>query len=252
MADQFYRTLRYEEKGHCRAISLFSETDDEAAAFQISELSEICDRITYDETARVVVIVFDGTVCERTSTPAVWGAGLERSSLVEPVARLKKPVIAAIAGDATGLGLELALACDIRIGTEDGRFGFPQIKEGRIPSHGGTQRMPRLIGHARALQMILTGELIDAVEAKQAGLLNRTVSSAALIGTAMEMARDMAEKSPLSLGYAKEALYKSRDLTLDQGLSMELDLYLLLFNTSDRTEGITAFKEKRKPEFEGA
>jgi enoyl-CoA hydratase/carnithine racemase len=175
----------------------------------------------------------------------------ERSSLVTPVAKLKQPVIAAIRGNAINLGLELALVCDIRIATEGARFGFRQIREGRVPSNGGTQRLPRLIGQAKAMQLILTGQLMDADEAQRAGLVHRIAASNTPMSAAMDMARDMAEKSPLSLSYVKEALYAGRDLTLDQGLKMELDLYLLLFSTSDRTEGVNAFKEKRKPKFEG-
>ena len=179
---------------------------------------------------------------ENNPEPAFWA---------EPAALLKQPVIAAIRGNALGLGLELALACDIRIGTEDACFGLPQICEGTIPSNGGTQRLPRLIGPGRAMRMILTGESIDAGEAHRIGLLNSVVASDVLMPTAEEMARKMATKSPLSLSYAKEALYSARDLTLDQGLNKELDLYLLLQSTQDRIEGITAFKEKRKPEFKG-
>ncbi|MEJ2247570.1 MAG: enoyl-CoA hydratase-related protein [Acidobacteriota bacterium] len=171
--------------------------------------------------------------------------------MTEPVARLKQPVIAAIRGSAFGLGLELALACDIRIGTEEARFGLPQICEGRLPSNGGTQRLPRLIGLGRAMQMILTGESMDAGDALRAGLINRVVTSEVLMRSAKELAREMATKSPLSLSYAKEALYNAEDLTLGQGLNKEMDLYLLLHSTHDRTEGVTAYREKRKPEFKG-
>jgi enoyl-CoA hydratase len=173
------------------------------------------------------------------------------SSVVDPIAKLKQPVIAAIRGDAVGIGLELALSCDVRIGTENARFGLTQVKEGRIPSNGGTQRLPRLVGQGKALEMVLTGELIDAAEAYRIGLIHRVVAPELLMSTASGMAREMAAKSPLSLSYAKEALYSGRDLTLDQGLRTELDLYLLLFTTLDRTEGITAFREKRKPGFRG-
>jgi enoyl-CoA hydratase len=174
-----------------------------------------------------------------------------REFLVGPVAKLKQPVIAAMRGDAVGIGLELALACDFRIGTENARFGLPQIREGRIPSNGGTQRLPRLVGQGKAIQMILTGELIDAAEACRIGLINRIVKPESLMSAAMALAEEMAGKSPLACSYAKEALYRGGDLSLDQGLTTELDLYLLLFSTSDRTEGITAFKEKRKPDFKG-
>jgi enoyl-CoA hydratase/carnithine racemase len=252
MNDRAYRVLTYEEIGYCRIINLSAGTEDETAASQAAELAEVCDRIAWDEEARVIVLAFDGVMNEMGSVDLIHCSELERSSLVEPVAKLKQPVIAAVRGNATDLGLELALACDLRIATNDSHFGFPKMREGRIPSNGGTQRLPRLIGYAKAIQMILTGELMDAREAKRIGLLNRVVSSETLTRVAMELAQDMAGKSPLSLSYAKEALYAGRDLTLDQGLRMELDLYLLLFTTSDRTEGITAFKEKRSPEFLGS
>jgi enoyl-CoA hydratase/carnithine racemase len=242
--DQIYKSLTCQEIGHCRVVDLTARQDDDGAETCFDDLAELCDRLAWDEQARVVLLSFDGEL----SAPH---GEVERFSLVEPVARLKQPVIAAIRGNATGLGLELALACDIRIGTEDARLGFPQIREGLMPSNGGTQRLPRLIGQAKAMQMILTGELIDAGEAERVGLINRVVSTGALMNSAMELAQDMAAKSPLSLSYAKEALYSGKDLTLDQGLRMELDLYLLLFSTSDRNEGITAFREKRKPEFKG-
>jgi enoyl-CoA hydratase/carnithine racemase len=120
-----------------------------------------------------------------------------------------------------------------------------------LPSDGGTQRLPRLVGQGKALELILTGRLIDAVEAERIGLVHRLVAAEALRSSAMDIALEMASKSPLSLRYAKEAVYGGMDLTLNQGVKMEMDLYLLLFSTRDRVEGITAFKEKRKPRFEG-
>jgi enoyl-CoA hydratase len=249
--DQTYRFLTYQEIDGSRIIDLSADLDKKAKTSQFYELREVCDRIAWDAEARVVVLTFSDGLNPMAGVDPVQIGNQESPSPVECVAKLKQPVIAAIQGDATEFALELALASDIRIGTEHAHYGFPQIQRGRIPSHGGTQRLPRLIGYARAMEMILTGRLIDAKEAERFGLLNRVVSSPALMKIAIELARDMAKKSPLSLSYSKEALYSGRDLTLDQGLKMELDLYLLLFTTSDRTEGITAFREKRKPEFKG-
>jgi enoyl-CoA hydratase len=246
VGDRIYRTLKYQEIGHCRVLDVASDPGSEEIDSRLSEITELCNLLAWDEAARVVVLAFDGEI---SGTPA--RRSIERPSLVAPVGGLKLPVIAAIRGNAAGLGLELALACDIRIGTEGARFGFPQIGDSCIPSEGGTQRLPRLIGQGRALQMILTGELIDATEANRIGLVHRVVSPDALMDCAMQLALEMAEKSPLSLSYAKEALYGGSDLTLDQGLKLELDLYLHLFTTLDRTKGITAFKEKKKPKFEG-
>jgi enoyl-CoA hydratase/carnithine racemase len=248
VADPAYSTLKYRESGYCRFIDfnlgIFASSQElqDFAANQFAELAEVCDRIAWDERARIVVLGFGGDLKEPDR---------KQASPVEPVSLLKQPVIAAIGGDAVGVGLELALACDIRIANENARFGLPQVREGQIPSNGGTQRLPRLIGQAKATEMILTGGLIDAVEAQRMGLIHRIVSSDALMTAATDLAKEMSEKSPLSLSYAKEALYSAGDLTLDQGLNKELDLYLLLFSTSDRREGLTAFTEKRNPQFEG-
>jgi enoyl-CoA hydratase len=233
--------LIYNEFGHCRLI------DFGAAGAELTDLAEVCDRIAWDEKARVVLVTFGPEANEGLNRSMETSA----SSIIDPITKLKQPVIAAIRGDAVGIGLELALACDIRIGVENARFGLTQVQEGRLPSNGGTQRLPRLVGQGKALHMVLTGELIDAGEACRIGLINRVVTPELLMSTATGMAQEMSTKSPLSLTYVKEALYASRDLTLDQGLRMELDLYLLLFTTFDRTEGVTAFGEKRKPEFRG-
>lgn len=240
------KTLTYREDGYCRVVDLVCCPDSDSAAFQAAEFSEICDRLAWDEDARVVLLYYDGGI----TAPAVDGTG-EPFSQVEAAASLKQSVIAAVRGNVTGFGLELALACDIRIACEDACFGFPQVLEGKMLCHGGTQRLPRLIGQARAMHMLLACGLIDAAKAVRWGLVHRTVSSATLATAAMDLAAEIADKSPLSLAFAKEAVYGGRDLTLDQGLRMELDLYLLLFSTSDRVEGIRAFREKRKPEFLG-
>jgi enoyl-CoA hydratase len=250
--NETFRALTCQKAGHCILVDFVAVLDAAAAEGLAAELAEVCERIAWDEEARVIVLAFDGAMPRLSCLDSGHGGKTERASLVECVARLRQPVIAAIRGNAMGLGLELALACDIRLGTENARFGLPQVCEGSIPSEGGTQRLPRLIGQGKALQMILTGESIDAGEACRIGLINRIISPSELMSAAMEMAQQMATKSPLSLSYAKEALHHGRDLTLDQGLKMELDLYLILFCTTDRVEGITAFREKRTPKFEGA
>jgi hypothetical protein len=245
-----YKILSIEIKGHCLFVDIPARKWDRASLILLSEdLADLGTQAAWTEDLRNVVIEFDGDVPD----PG-WGdtdGEFENICLAEPVARIKQPVIGAIRGDALGLGLELALACDIRIGTVDALLGLPQIREGRMPQNGGTQRLPRLVGPGPAMHMILTGDSIDADEAVHLGLFNRVVAPDSLKSAAEEMAQEMAAKSPLSTSFAKEALYSGLDLTLSQGLSKELDLYLQLFSTEDRTEGISAFRERRKPTFKG-
>jgi enoyl-CoA hydratase/carnithine racemase len=222
------------------------------------DLSELCDEVTWDEEVHVVVITGTGEKAfsaeeDLTKTVSVGPleGGTGSQSLVDSVAKLDKPVIAVINGNAIGIGLELALACDIRIASETSRFGLPQIKSGRIPSDGGTQRLSRLVGKGKALEMILTGEIIDAREALRIGLVNKVVSKRDLMEVAMKMAQEMASRGPIASRYIKEAIYKGMDMTLEQGLRLEADLYLLIHTSKDRTEGIQAFREKRPPRFEG-
>jgi enoyl-CoA hydratase/carnithine racemase len=222
------------------------------------ELTELCAEITWDEKVRVIVITGSGEKSFSLGTGlnrTVSGTGEEEEmkffSIAEPIARMDRPVIAAINGDAIGQGLEVILACDIRIAVETSRFGMPQIKGGLIPWDGGTQRLTRLVGRGKALEMIFTGETIDAKEAYRVGLVNKVVPPQELMSTVMRMAEEMASKGSIALRYTKEAVYQGMDLTLEQGLRLEADLYLLIHTTKDRTEGIRAFREKRVPKFEG-
>ncbi|MGE0822836.1 MAG: enoyl-CoA hydratase/isomerase family protein [Candidatus Binatia bacterium] len=170
---------------------------------------------------------------------------------VAALATLTKPIVAAINGDALDVGLELALACDIRVAAEGAKFGFPQIAAGLIPFCGGTQRLPRIIGQAKALELILTGETISANEAQRIGLVSETTTAADFTTRVDELLQNLLEKGPIALRFGKEAVQKALDLTLDQGLRLEEDLYALLQTTQDRAEGVSAFLEKRQPKFKG-
>lgn len=162
-----------------------------------------------------------------------------------------KPVIAALSGDAMGGGVALALAADIRIAVEGARFGLPEANAGLLPMGGAIQRLARLVGRGRALEMVLTGEPIDAAEALRIGLVSEVVAQGQLNGRAQTIAERLAERGPLALQYAKEALTRGLDMPLEQAMRYETDLTVILQTTEDRAEGVRAFLEKRKPEFKG-
>ena len=168
------------------------------------------------------------------------------------MAAVNCPVIAAVNGDCLGAGLELALSCDIRICSENARFGFPEVCYGLIPGGGGTQRLPRIVGKGKATEMILTGEPIDAGEAYRTGLVTKVMPADRLSDVAEEVAGTLISRAPIAVKYAKEAVNKGTDMTLEQGLRLEADLSFLLQTTEDRAEGIAAFLEKRTASFKGS
>jgi enoyl-CoA hydratase len=165
--------------------------------------------------------------------------------------RCPQPIIAAIRGIALGGGLELALACDIRIAGDDALLGLTEVNLAIIPGGGGTQRLPRLVGRGKALEMILTGARIGAAEALRIGLVERVVPAAEVMNAARDLARELAGRAPVAMRYAKEAVVKGLGMSLDDGLRLEGDLSTLLRTTEDRLEGARAFLEKRKPNWKG-
>jgi len=254
-----YQALNYQKTDKVMLVSIIGPVDSQLKLNRLSdELRELCAEIDWDEEIRVVILGGVGEI------PFLMGKGsnspvpkaseeqaIQFSSMAEEVAKLDKPVIAAIDSNAIGQGLELTLACDMRIATETSRFGLPHVHTGIIPWDGGTQRLSRLVGKSKALEMILTGEIVDAQDAYRTGLVNRVVPSGDLMGMVIDLAKEMASKGPIALRYTKEAIYKGMDMTLEEGLRLEADLYLLLHTTRDRTEGISAFREKRIPTFVG-
>ena len=167
------------------------------------------------------------------------------------LADLSKPSIAAIAGYALGGGCEVALCCDFRLAAEDAVFGLPEIKLGIIPGGGGTQRLPRLIGLGAAVKMIMTGETIDAQEALKLGLVHDVVSLERLENEAQTLAVRLSKQPAIALRAAKTAIYGGLNMALGDGLKLEQSLFCMLFGTQDQKEGMTAFIEKRKPNFTG-
>jgi enoyl-CoA hydratase len=163
-----------------------------------------------------------------------------------------KPVIAAINGFALGGGLELALACHIRIASDNAKVGLPEVKLGIAPGYGGTQRLPRLIGKGRALQLMLTAEMTDAAEALRIGLVNKVVPAAELIAAAEAMMKQILANGPIAVGFCIEAVNRGLDTTLEEGLVIEANHFGLIATTSDMREGMSAFLEKRPAAFKGA
>jgi len=174
--------------------------------------------------------------------------GQEVLNLIE---NLGKPVIAAINGFALGGGCETAMACTVRVAAENAKFGQPEVKLGVLPGGGGTQRLPRLVGKGRALQLILTGEMISAQEAYRIGLVNEVVPSADLITRAEGMLNQIFANAPVAVKYSLEAVNKGLEASQAEGLALEASLFGLCAGTDDKKEGTQAFLEKRKPQFQG-
>ncbi len=175
-------------------------------------------------------------------------AGLN-NRLFTAIERHPQPVIAALNGAALGGGFELALACDLRIAVEGAKLGFPETGLGIMPAAGGTQRLPKLVGLARAKELVLTGELITAAEGLAMGVVNRVVPPAELMPAARRMAERIAKKAPLAVELAKASLNQSGDMPMTTGLEMENVAQAILFESADKEEGMSAFLDKRRPEF---
>ena len=242
----------YEKKDGVAHLVLNRPNAGNAVNEQMAQdLAEACQQVNQDEQVIVVVISGAGKLfCA--------GGDLEPARalpLITParaVAGIEKPIIAALNGEVIGLGLEMALSCDLRIASDDARFGFPQSSQGSIPWDGGSQRLPRIVGKARALELLLSARTIDAAEALRIGLINKIVPAKDLLPETKALAVQLASKGPIALRFAKEAVNKGLDLSLEQGLRLEADLYFLLHTTADRNEGVRAFLEKRTPRFKGA
>lgn len=179
-----------------------------------------------------------------------WNA-YGHTSLYNVVDRFPKPIIAMINGYCLGGGCELAMACDIRVASDKAQLGQPEINIGIIPGGGGSQRLPRLVGLGKALELILTGDRIPAAEALQIGLVDEVVRHEELEKRTLELAEKIASKSPVAVRLAKAAVKASANLPLDQGLRYEQSLFSVVFSTEDKEEGVKAFQEKRPPQWKG-
>jgi enoyl-CoA hydratase len=256
-----YETLLVERRGRVGVITI--NRPDKLNALNIKTRAEgaaALDELREDEGVRVVVITGAGEkafvagadIAEFQGRTAVTQRDVMTArSLFTAVDTFPKPVIAMINGYCLGGGCELALSCDLRIASDAARFGQPEIKLGIIPGGGGTQRLTRLVGEGKAMELILTGDMIDAQTAFSLGLVNTVVPAADLEAKTMELANRIAEMSPVALRMAKEAVKAASRSNLDEGLRREVDLFALCFSSEDKDEGVRAFLEKRRPDFKG-
>ena len=221
----------------------------------------VCEAIAQDDEVRLAVITGAGdSFCDGDEDPMPASEGLSTTDLrayldarraASSIGAVEKPVIAAINGDALGHGLELALACDIRIAASGARLGMTQVAGGSLPWDGGTQRLPRIVGRAWATDMLLNGRILDAEEALRIGLVHQAMPPDELAGRVEQLAATIASQAPIATRYAKEVVLKGMDMTLEQGLRLETDLNVILQTTRDRAEGVASFLERREPTYTG-
>jgi enoyl-CoA hydratase len=221
-------------------------------------LCSVLEALDRDDAIRVIVVTGNerafaagADIGEMASASPIDMLRGNRIAQWDRVRRIGKPVIAAVAGWCLGGGCELAMALDLIVAAESARFGQPEINLGVIPGAGGTQRLTRAIGKSAAMEMILTGEPIDAREAHRLGLVARVVPNELLVEDALALAAKIATKSPLALRLAKEAVNAAYEMSLTDALAHERRLFYLLFASEDQKEGMAAFLEKRDPDFKG-
>lgn len=224
----------------------------------MKKLADLLEELDQDEAIRVIVL---------TGNKKAFAAGADIKELSETkpvefvmkqffrdwerIRKITKPLIAAVSGYALGGGNELAMCCDMIIASDTAQFGQPEILLGVIPGAGGTQRLTKAVGSKKAMEMILTGKNISAEEALKWGLINRIVPAEELEQETMALAKEIAEKPPVAVRLAKQAVLKAQELPLEHGLNFEQNAFFLLFSSKDQSEGMSAFLEKRKPNFRG-
>lgn len=227
----------------------------------IDELGDAIQRVASDETIKGVLLTGAGDkafvagadigVLAKQGTFDGKQRSLKGQGVLRALETCGKPVVAAVNGFALGGGCELAMACTLRVASTQAKFGQPEVKLGIVPGYGGSQRLPRLVGKGRALDIILTGRMVDAEEALAMGLVNRVVAPEAVLTEAEGLLREILGMGPLAVQLAMEAVDKGLDMTLDEGLLLEANHFGLIASSNDMREGLNAFLEKRKAVFEG-
>ena len=255
-----YETLIVDVEDHVAVVRL--NRPDALNALNSQLLEELAEALTeLDSAPRVRAFVLTGS-------DKAFAAGADVKEMAdksfvdmylqdyftgptEAVLRLRKPILAAVAGYCLGGGCELAMMCDFILAADTAKFGQPEVNLGVIPGMGGTQRLARFVGKSKAMEMCLTGRFMDAAEAERSGLVSRVVPAKDLMRDARETAGKIAEKSPLAARAVKEAVNRSYETTLREGLLFERRLFAAMFATEDQAEGMAAFSEKRTPQFRG-
>jgi len=257
-----YENITYEVKDGVGVVSINRPKVLNALnAKTLDELEDAFTRAFRDDAVSVLILTGAGEKAfvagadineiAELSGPKGREFALRGQRLLNLIEKGGKPVIAAVNGYALGGGTEIALACHIRIASKNARFGQPEVKLGVIPGYGGTQRLPRLIGKGAALELILTGEMIDAERAYQLGLVNRLVEQEELMDAAFETAKKIMANGPVAVRSALDAVNRGLNTTLEEGLRIEADHFGWVCTTEDKNEGTDAFLKKRKPEFKG-
>jgi enoyl-CoA hydratase len=243
-------------------IACLTLARDLIGAAEVRDLAGACESLASDDSVRALIVTGTGATFSRgwewtalAGESADPAEALARSGALDDpfgcLPALPKPVICAVNGEASGGGLALALAADIRIAAENATFSLPETSLGLVPMAGATQRLVRLVGRGEALALALTGEPIAAADALRIGLVSEVVPDGDLQHRAEEIATRISERGPLAVQYAKEVISRGVEMPLEQGLRYETDLTIILQTTEDRAEGVRAFLEKRKPEFKG-
>jgi enoyl-CoA hydratase/carnithine racemase len=224
----------------------------------MEELASTCERWDEDPDVRCIVIAGGDDWFAAGADIKVMAQRTFAEALTSPAARfwprlaaIRTPLVAAVSGYALGGGCELALACDMIVASEDAQFGQPEILLGIIPGGGGTQRLARVMGKQRAMELVLTGRRISATEANELGIVTKLAPADGWLDAALELAATVAERPPLAVRLGKQAVLAAEETAMSAGLDHERRLYELAMATEDRVEGMTAFLEKRKPEFRG-
>ena len=256
-----YETITVEKRGKVAILTINRPDKLNALNKQVhTEGVAALEEMRKDDSVRVLIITGRGEksfiagadISEfEGQTPVTQRDLFHEKTFFNTIDAFPKPVIAMVNGFCLGGGNELALACDLRICSENARFSQPEINLGIMCGGGGTQRLPRLIGEGRAMEMALTGDMIDAETAHKFGLVNHVYPAAELEAKTMELAEKIAEKAPIALQLSKEAVKFASRSNLDEGLRREVDLFAICFSTEDKQEGVAAFLEKRKPIFKG-